>query len=83
MKFKKFESKYYDFYLFSSLVKSLVTVPNKLSVPYDIEMKIIYSSYKKINWSLLEEDLNLSPYDLLVKHIKEDFKLVTALVAFG
>lgn len=83
MKFKKFESKYYDFYLFSSLVKSIITVPNKLSVPYDIEMKIIYSSYKKINWNLLEVDLTLSPYDLFVNHIKLDLKLVTALVAFG
>lgn len=80
-KFKKFESKYYDFYRFSSLVKDLLIVPNNLSIPYDIEMEIIFKSYKTVNWKLLEKDLN--PYDMQVDHINSDTTLHLNLIQFN
>ncbi len=80
MKFKKFESKYYDFYRFSSLVKDILIVPNNISIPYDIEMKIIYKSYKLFDYSPLFSDHNLNPYDLQVKHIESDMVLLETLI---
>ena len=81
MNFKEFESKYYDFYRFSSLVRDLLIIPNNYRIPYDIEMKIIYTSYITIDWELLELNSNLTPYDLQERHIKNDANLFNALFA--
>ena len=74
-KFKKFESKYYDFYRFSSLVKDILIVPNNISIPYDVEMKLIFKSYKSVDWNLLSTNKELTPYDLQVLHINADIDL--------
>ena len=80
MNFRNFESKYYDFYRFSSLVKDLIINFYDLSIPYDIEMKIIYDSYLTVDESLLEKDSNLDPYYLHVNHIKKDITLLKNLL---
>lgn len=66
------EAEYYDFYRFSALVKDIIIVPNKMSIPYDIEMEIIYQSYMSLP-ELLDDQL--TPYENQEIHIKNDFKL--------
>lgn len=83
MKFKKFESKYYDFYRFSSLVKDILIVPNNISIPYDVEMKLIFKSYKSVDWNLLSTNKDLNPYDMQVDHINSDTTLHLNLIQFN
>ena len=82
-KFKKFESKYYDFYRFSSLVKDILIVPNNISIPYDVEMKLIFKSYKSVDWNLLSTNKDLNPYDMQVDHINSDTTLHLNLIQFN
>lgn len=81
MHFKKFESKYYDFYRFSSLVKDLISNPRNISIPYDLEMQIIYKSYKRYN--ALKLNSILTPYDLHVEYIESDKKLLKDLIKYN
>ena len=82
-KFKKFESKYYDFYRFSSLVKDILIVPNNISIPYDVEMLLIFKSYKSVDWNLLSTNKDLNPYDMQVDHINSDTTLHLNLIQFN
>lgn len=76
MDFKSFETKYYDFYRFSSLVKDLIIIPKKISIPYDIEMKIIFNSYSR---SLLK----INSYELQVNYINKDTELLKELEKYN
>lgn len=82
-KFKKFESKYYDFYRFSSLVKDILIVPNNIFIPYDVEMLLIFKSYKSVDWNLLSTNKDLNPYDMQVDHINSDTTLHLNLIQFN
>ncbi len=74
--FKIFESMCYDFYRFSSLVKDMLIHPQKISIPYDIEMKIVYESYMRVP----ELGENETPYDQHVAHIENDQLLNEQLI---
>lgn len=74
--FLQFESNFYDFYRFSSLVKDILIYPSNISIPYDTEMQIIYTSYRNLSWL---ENSDLSPYEQQLNHIKNDMNLIHQL----
>jgi len=77
-KFNQFESEYYGFYRFSRLVHDILIVPNNFSIPYDIEMELIYKAYGKFNF--IDNGTN-SPYDEQVTYINSDKELLLELQA--
>lgn len=77
-KFNQFESKYYDFYKFTRLVVDLLIIPNNFSIPYDIEMELIYKAYVKHEFL---DNGNNNPYDEMVAYIDSSKELLLDLQA--
>lgn len=77
-KFSQFESEHYDFYKFTRLVVDILIIPNNFSIPYDIEMELIYKAYVKHEFL---DNGNNNPYDEMVAYIDSSKELLLDLQA--
>ena len=75
--FKTYESKHYDFYRFSRLVIDVLIDHHKFSIPYDIELEILYKAYQRFNYS----DNLADPYKEQLEFISSDIELLRDLQA--
>lgn len=77
LNFNQYESEHYDFYRFTRLVIDIVITPNNFNIPYDVEMKDIYSAYNRFEYS---DNCN-DPYAEMVEFISSDKELLLSLQA--
>lgn len=75
--FKTYESEHYDFYRFSRLVIDVVIDHHKFSIPYDIELEILYKAYLRFKYSNNLAD----PYKEQLEFISSDIELLRDLQA--
>lgn len=74
---KAFAAEHYDFFRFAMLTVDLLLTPNKLHIPYDMMLDVIYQHYLLV--PSFDENLHESPYDQHESYIRNTTAYFEAL----